>query len=258
MTGNRNPGLVLQPRDRILLEELSKMRVIDRELTKVVAGFGSTTRANTRLLGLTRAGLLRSFFFGTIPGGRKAMYTLSRPGRDLIGAPTGGIRRKSRQTVVGDLFVEHQMRINEIYAALKFGRLPHGIALRRWLSFSGPISPDTALVPDSYFEIERSGVAQAMFLEVDLGTEALRVWRRKTAEYLKLAVSGQFTRTFSQPRFRVLVLTTSDRRLENIRTTVRRSTDKIFWFSTFPSINRDGLWSPVWLRPAGDQKFSLP
>ena len=55
---------MVQPRDRKLFEELAVMRVIDREQAKIVAGFGSTTRANARLLALTRAGLLRRFFLG--------------------------------------------------------------------------------------------------------------------------------------------------------------------------------------------------
>jgi hypothetical protein len=72
MTGN-NKRLVLQPRDRRLLEELATMRVVDREQAKIVAGFGSTTRANTRLLALSRAGLLRRCFLGTTAGGSKAL-----------------------------------------------------------------------------------------------------------------------------------------------------------------------------------------
>ena len=47
MTGNR--PMIVQTRDLHLLRELSVMRVIDREQAKVVAGFTSTTRANTRL-----------------------------------------------------------------------------------------------------------------------------------------------------------------------------------------------------------------
>lgn len=257
MAGNRKRGIVLQPRDLKLLDELSRLRVIDRELAKVVAGFGSTTRANARLLRLTRAGLLRSFFFGTIAGGRKAMYTLSPKGGQLLGIASGGIRRKSGQTVVGDLFVEHQMKINEIYATVRFGKLPNGGHTRGWQTFPAPVATGTSLIPDSYIEVESSGQIRAMFVEADLGTEALRIWRKKTSEYVKLALSGNFTKIFSQPQFRVLVLTTSERRLENIRAAVRQSTDKIFWFSTFQSINREGFWSPVWLRPAGDQKVSL-
>ena len=96
-----------------------------------------------------------------------------------------------------------------------------------------------------------------MFLEVDLGTEALSVWEKKTARYLQLALSGEFQKRFRQPQFRVLVVTASERRLGNIRATVAKSTDKIFWFTTFENINRDGFWSPVWLRPTGNQRQSL-
>ena len=43
MTGNsrKRRGVVLQDRDRRLLSELAVMRIIDREMTKLVAGFGS-------------------------------------------------------------------------------------------------------------------------------------------------------------------------------------------------------------------------
>src|ERR1700722_11132497 len=80
MAGNNRRGIVIQERDRQLLRELAVMRVIDREQAKGVAGFGSTHRANTRLLHLTKAGLLRRFFLGTKGGGQKALYALSRNG----------------------------------------------------------------------------------------------------------------------------------------------------------------------------------
>src|SRR4029077_21157851 len=56
MTGNSKTRIVLQERDRHLLKEIAVMRVVDREQAKCVAGFGSLTRANSRLLALTRAG----------------------------------------------------------------------------------------------------------------------------------------------------------------------------------------------------------
>src|SRR5258706_4316287 len=96
-----------------------------------------------------------------------------------------------------------------------------------------------------------------MFLEVDLGSEALSVWQQKTASYLQLAVSGEFLKRFRQLQFRVLVVANTDRRLANIRSTVAKSTDKIFWFTTPESINREGIWSQVWLRPTGDQRHPL-
>lgn len=86
MAGTKKTGLILQPRDRQLLAALGQISILDRDLVKTVAGFSSTTRANTRLLELTRAGLLQRFFLGTMAGGRKAIYRLSGKGADLVGA----------------------------------------------------------------------------------------------------------------------------------------------------------------------------
>jgi len=258
MTGNKRAGFLLQDRDRHLLAELGVMRIIDREMTKLVAGFHSTTRANTRLLQLTRGGFLRRFFVGTIGSGQKAVYTLSPKGSEIVSAKLGGIHRPSGRIVVGDRFVEHQTGINEIYSTLKYRGNPHeGLRLNRWLSFHQSISEAIKLRPDAYFEISSSQTTRAMFLEVDLGTEALSVWQQKTAYYLQLALTGEFAKRFRQPQFLVLVVATSERRAAHIRATVSKSTDKIFRFTTLENINRDGLWSPVWLRPTGDQRHSL-
>jgi hypothetical protein len=258
MTGNKRAGFLLQDRDRHLLSELAVMRIIDREMAKTVAGFHSTTRANTRLLQLTRAGFLRKFFVGTTGPGQKAVYTLSPKGAEIVSAKLGGIHRPSGRIVVGDRFVEHQTGINEIYAALKYRTSPHaGLRLHRWINFRQPISEGIKLTPDAYFELSSAQATRAMFLEVDLGTEALSVWRQKTAYYLQLALTGEFAKRFRQPQFLVLVVANSERRATHIRATVSKSTDKIFRFTTLDHINRDGLWSPVWLRPTGDQRLSL-
>ena len=255
---DRFNGIVVQDRDRHLLSELSVLRIIDREMTKVVAGFPSTRTANFRLLALTRAGLLRRFFVGSFAHGRKAVYTLSAKGSELVQAPLGGIHRTSNRVVVGDTFVEHQMALNQIYIDLRYGMVPPACQRpRRWQTFHQSISEAIKLRPDAYFEAEVSRTVRALFLEIDRGTEALSVWQQKTAYYLQLAISGEFQRRFRLPQFGVLVVAGSDRRLQNIRATVSKSTDKIFWFTTFENIHRDGFWSPVWLRPSGDRRQSL-
>jgi hypothetical protein len=257
MAGNRRRGVVLQDRDRLLLSELGVMRIIDREMTKVIGRYGTTTQVNKRLLELTNVGLLRRYFVGTIHSGRKAVYTLSPKGTDALAAQFGGISRPQGKLVTGDRFVEHQTAINEIYLAVKYKSLPTGARLIRWHIFRQSISEAIKLTPDAYFEIGTSDTIRPAFLEVDLGTEALKVWQQKTAYYLQLAVSGEFTQKFRHPQFRVLVIANSDRRLANIRAAVAKSTDKIFWFATFDNIHRDGIWSPIWLRPKGDQRHSL-
>jgi hypothetical protein len=258
MAGIRPAGIVLQERDRHLLSELGMMRIIDREATKLVAGFGSTTRANARLLKLTRAGLLRKFFTGTVASGRKAVYTLSPRGAETVQATFEGIKRPLDRLIVGDRFVEHQSAINDAYLAIKYGpNVPPHFRLVRWLSFRRELAEGIKLKPDGYFEVQTGDQVRAMFLEVDLGTEALGVWQQKTGYYLQLALSGAFQQRFGQTQFRVLVVATSEHRMQHVRAIVAKQTEKIFWFTTFESINLQGFWSPCWLRPTGDQRHGL-
>src|ERR1017187_10206916 len=114
-----NDRIILQERDLHLLREPSVMRVIDREQAKIVAGFGSTTRANARLLALTRAGLLRRFFLGTRGGCQRTLYALSLKGAQLVGVPLRAPRRRMDEALVADFVVLHQLLVNEIYCAVK-------------------------------------------------------------------------------------------------------------------------------------------
>jgi Replication-relaxation len=124
MTGNKRRGLVIQERDKQLLRELAVMRVIDRDQARVVAGFSSVTRVNTRLLRLTQAGLLRRFYLGTTAGGRKALYTISAKGAQLVNVPLRGPQRRKDQALAADYFIEHQLTVNELYCRLKYKPIP--------------------------------------------------------------------------------------------------------------------------------------
>ncbi len=258
MTMNERAGMVIQERDRRLLRELAVMRVIDREQAKKVAGFQSTTRANYRLLLLTRAGLLHRFFLGTRAGGAKALYSLSEKGARCVEVPYRGLRRPKDKALIADFFVQHQLAVNEIYCALKFGTSPGaGTVCRRWLSFQQPVAPGLRLIPDGYVEFETPSETVAAFLEVDLGHERLKIWREKVQNYVQLALSGTFERQFGQNRFRVLVIAHSPGRMLSIRKVVAALTEKIFWFSSLDAIERDGPFGPLWLRPRGESPQSF-
>jgi hypothetical protein len=249
MLGNK--GFILQPRDLGLLRELATLRVADCEQVKLVAGFGSTTRANTRLLQLVRAGLLRRFFLGS-GGGRKALYALSPKGAQLAQVPNRGPRRRQDEVLVADYFIGHQLAVNTLYCTLKYQSLPVGVSFRRWVAFQEPVTSSLGLIPDGYVELDGSVGTTASFVEVDLGHESLAIWRQKTRNYLQLALGGDFTKHFGQARFRVLVLANSERRLQSIRKTVAAVTEKLFWFATLDS--ESSFFAPVWLRPVGDNR----
>jgi hypothetical protein len=258
MTGNHKAGIVLQPRDHRLLEAVGQMRLIDREMSKVILKLAATRNTNKRLLELTRAGLLQQYFVGTVGGGRKAIYALSEKAAALTNSEFRPLKRRAGENLVGDLFVHHQLQVNAIFLLVRFQEIPvAGVQCLRWLSFQERPFRNAAVIPDGYFELASSSGIRAMFLEVDRGTETLGIWQKKIRQYLQLAVSGEFPQKFQQQQFRVLVLTNSERRLRNIRALIAKATDKVFWLSTFELLHREGFWSPVWFRPAGDQCRSL-
>jgi len=237
--------MVVQPRDREFLAELSVMRVIDHEQAKVVAGFGSTSRANKRLLKLTRAGFLRRFFLGS-GGGRKALYSLSERGARLAGVPLRGLRRPHGAVLVADYFVDHQLAVNAVYCTAKFGKTPApGVTFHRWIAFHETVAPDIRLIPDGYVEFRTPQGITAGFLEVDLGAERLAIWREKVRQYLRFATSGTYLERFGQDRFRVLVVANSSRRMDSLRKATAAMTEKIFHFTTLEEA-RTAFFSPVW------------
>jgi protein involved in plasmid replication-relaxation len=258
MNGNKRKGIILQERDRHLSRELAIMRVMDRVQAMCVAGFSSVTRANARLLALVRAGILLRFFMGTDAVGKKALYTLSPKGAALVESRYHGLRRRRDEVLVADYFVTHQLKINEIYCTLKYHAIPiPETKFVRWVSFSKPVTADSALIPDGYAEISTSDRILALFLEVDLGHETRATWAKKVREYLRLARSNTFPQQFGQDRFRVIAVTNSERRLESLRVATAAETEKIFWFTTFDAIARDSFWSAIWKRPMGDQSQTL-
>jgi hypothetical protein len=254
MAGNNH--LIMQPRDREFLRELAILRVVDHEQARRVAGFGSTSRANKRLLKLVRAGLLRRFFLGS-GGGRKALYSLSEKGAIAVDVPFRGLRRKQGAVVAMDFFVEHQLAVNGVLLAARFEKCPSPeVRFAHWLAFHAPFAPDLRLIPDGYVEFTTPAGAAALFFEVDLGTESQKVWQEKTRQYVMLAVSGAFRRSFGHERFRVLVVANSTRRLESIRKTVAGVTQKIFRFATLDDA-RTKFFAPVWMKPVGSEAETL-
>lgn len=248
-------GLVVQARDRRLLEELSVMRVIDREQAAIVGPFASTTRVNARLLALTQAGLLRRFFLGTAGSGQKALYALSLKGAQYAAVPLRGPRRRKDELVAADFVVQHQLTVNELYCTVKYKptSIP-GVTFRRWVAFHEPILPGFRLVPDGYAEWQTPAGVRGAFLEIDLGHEGRAIWTEKVKNYLQFADATQDERRRYSDRFRVLVIAPSDRRLRSIRTAVLAKTQKTFWFGNLESIRANGFFAPIWFRPTSDER----
>ena len=249
MGGYRRTTIVLQERDLRLLEALQSMRVINREQAKVVAGFQSTRRANDRLLLLTRGGFLKRAFIGS----REAVYWLPGKWEQLREQ-----RTLDASAEPAALFLKHKLEINRVHVLVQYSAVPiPGWRFISWRSFQQVLSPTLPLIPDGYFEFGSAAGVRPVFLEVDLGTEAVPVVARKVRLYIQLAASGEFSQIFNRNQFRVLLITTGKRRLENIRSAVAKLTDKIFWLGTLDLISPERFWASSWLRPTGEQLQSI-
>jgi hypothetical protein len=259
MAGNSaRPRMVLQERDLRLLRELHAMRIVDREQAALVGRFGSVTRVNARLLALARAGFLRRVAVGTERGGHKYLYALTRSGARVVALPYADVPLTPHNVIAGQPFLEHQLRLNAVYLRLKHHAIPLSDAgCERWQTFTKPLAANLPLVPDAYIELRTANGIVPIFLEIDRGTESLRVWRGKVEQYVSLAVSGTFARMFSQPQFRVLVIVPSDRRLATLRAGIARATTKIFWLTTTAACDAPGFWDSIWYRPTGDDPRPL-
>lgn len=247
-------------KDVELFRALSLTRIVDRHHACAITGRAdvSISTSNAWLLKLVEGGLLRRFFIATESGGIKSLYSLTQRSAAIAGVPFRPVLRKTDSVLISDQFVQHQLAVNDLFIQVKYRPLPiEDAETLRWIRFTGPISHRVPLIPDGYFELKVGTEVHSMFCEVDRGTEAQKAWTKKARLYLELALTGEFERAFQGKRFRVLVVALSERRLTQIRKTVRQETQKLFWFTTLNAINREGMFASHWVRPVGDSKLSL-
>jgi len=257
--GNNRAGFELQiPRDINLLIAVAMMGFFDADQAMLIAPFHSRTRVNARLAKLVEAGLLQKRYFGTIHGGRRALYSNTPAGAALAHVPYRAAFKNRVGTTEHEPFIHHHAAVNAIYIALKYKAASADPRLLHWQTFTTPIAANGRLIPDAAFQAEGSNVHLGCFLEVDLGTETRRIWQRKIQEYLKLAHSRAFVQVLPGDSFRVLVVTTSIRRLRSISAVIAKQTTKMFWLTTIESINGSGVWSEIWFRPGSDNRVPLP
>ena len=193
-------------------------------MAKVVAGFGSTTPANTRLLQLTRAGLLSRFFVGSVaPAARpstrcrqRAANWSEREARRHQPTPRQVAGRRSLRRTP-------DRASTKFICAVKYRPLPIGA---RFCPLAHFRAVDLEAIKTDAGRLLRTAVncrcVRAMFLEVDLGTEALKVWQQKPPTIC----SSQFpanSRSASASRSSGCWWSrTSERRLQNIRARYRQ------------------------------------
>ncbi len=102
-------------------------------------------------------------------------------------------------------------------------------------------------------------------MEFDRGTETIgKQWKRKVLAYKAYLRCGKFHQRYgvdSQTGFRVLVITSSKKRAENLHKAAQKYGDprlsSLFMFTGWPELKTEVLTTAVWLRGTITERSKL-
>jgi len=274
------PGIVLTNRDVSILEAVYNYRALTTPQVAALL-FSPTTRTwcTYRLQLLFHHGYLFRAEQPQIPSeARKPfVYWLDRKGAEELATSRAcnvkDLNWDRSERKVRYYFLEHLLAINDIRIAITTSATAHNVTLEAWydertlkrthkqdpitLTSSTGEKQTTTLIPDGYFLLDTETRRYHRFLEIDRATETgkaqgdlKRDWARKIVCYLEYYRAGRFQARYHSQGMVVLTITTSEKRLANLK----RITEEIggrerFWFTTFARLTQPDtniLTSPIW------------
>jgi protein involved in plasmid replication-relaxation len=178
-------------------------------------------------------------------------------------------------------FLDHLLATNDVRLSVELASRPERVELVRWIDEQQLRSQEmrdyvivpegrykVAVIADGYFHLSDGQYAYHHFLEVDMATETVglpplsrnrKTFARKVQAYLAYYRSGQYAQRYATQAMRVLVVTTSSRRMQNLR----QVTESVgggaqFWFTTLSLLNPGSvLFTPIWSVAGAKAKRSL-
>ncbi len=188
-------------------------------------------------------------------------YALDRVGANLVAAETGVDRAEVKwsrsRNRVQSLFLQHALSVNDARVAFTLSAQQHPdhelFAWRQGRQIADRV-PDPEdgtkllpLCPDAYLCYRVGARRSHFFLEVDLGTETNRRFREKVRAYIAYRQSGRFRERYRAYAFRVLTLTTSQKRLANLRRAAEAAGGgSMFWFGTLQAAAHGSVRNTYW------------
>jgi hypothetical protein len=257
----------------------------------------NTNRVRERLRLLYQHRYLERVIRPYYPGQGSAgpVYRLGVNGARLLAGRTGvplqefrywgrGDDKDARRTQVRPEFLEHGLVLAETRIAIEQSARRLGALIECWrddlelrqardwdsvaVSAAGHSGTQRIpILPDSYFALVGPQGRAHFFLEIDRATETITAtWQRKIIGYKQYVMGGQFHRRYGVPwpqtPLRILTLTTSVQRAENLRAAAERygppEASAMFLFASLPEVlQADALTAGVWLRATMANPVSL-
>jgi hypothetical protein len=258
------PRMQLTRRDRQVIHAVYKHRFLRRNQIQALF-FPSRNTANRRLQGLFQHGFLKRLLppVQLGEGREQAIYALDERGADLIAAEKGvareDVRWRKKDNKASFLFLDHSLHINDFRIAIALAANARGYRIARWLDereikslrervpAPGKQRRCLPVTPDAFFEVDLGDRRAGFFLEMDMGTMTNKRFKDKVRAYIIYKTQGYYQKKFGIASLRVLTVTTSHRRLRNLkRATERVSGQSLFWFTTFKALSGERITHQVW------------
>lgn len=274
---SQRPSMEFTERDGEILKMVNDCRILRSDQLERLF-FQSRSTAQFRLSRLFHHEFLERHFLSVVSGGpasSPALYTLGKRGAQLLISRYGYERsqlRVMKRDTLGWHVVEHVLTINEVRVAITVACREQGIELVEWrdetvfraqpdyveLKDKRGRSRQKPVLPDGYFCLNTPKGKARFFLEVDRGTEALSKVAPQLQVYETYTSSGQYQQRFQARSLRILIVTTTLKRLDNLKAVTRKvGGDRKYWFTTLEQINpQTVLTAPIWQQL--DSRSSLP
>lgn len=203
---------------------------------------------------------------------------------NMLGVDSEEIDWKPSERTVSDSGLNHLLKTNDVRIALTVGEEQAGLRVTQWLDerqlkrahandkvmITDPQgqSKPAVIIPDGFFALMSRLTKKTAyhFLEVDLKTETVqtdnttyRDWTRKVKAYIAYYHSNLFEQRYQAKNFRVLTVTASLRRLQNLKKkTEEAGGQKLFWFTTFEQLTAETAYTaPIWYVASLEEPRSL-
>ncbi|MGE4053436.1 MAG: replication-relaxation family protein [Vicinamibacterales bacterium] len=272
--------------DEALLRSLLRYHFLtSQQLCRLHYSSGSLTYVQSRMKALTDKGFCQRLWLPR-PGPRgssPSVFTLGRTGLrhlERLGVDVRVRFRPSEHREHSYLFLAHTLAVNDfLIAAELVARNHQGLAVASMLHerdlkrapvlVEAPDGKRMSVVPDGWLDLRIDGTFQiCLALELDMGTEEQRAWRRKVRGLVAYA-NGPYQEAFGTRSLTIAVATTAGekRLLDLVRWTERELAalreehqgDLFVVTSFYPATTSPGslFFSPRWVSPFAEHPVTL-
>jgi hypothetical protein len=236
--------------------------------------FPSESSCQKRMSQLRKAGLVQRCFTPVIyeKQKRETVYTLARKGaKELARALNMSPQGLAGSAKFSSFFLEHSLRISNFMCSLEAVLRKTSAKLVSWkterqlrslkLRVSNPeqYGEKIPIIPDGLFSIKIGERVENFFLEADRGTMPIPKIRKKMLGYIQLYRRGLHKEVFNLPHFRVLMITTTEKRRDLMMQELKDIGYclNMFLFALWREIQPQNISEKIWLKCRGERMTLL-